>query len=147
MVALRKIAKDPKATVTQRLRACELQAIIAGYIAGQSQSTSTGREDSNGTANERRPSFANIRRLKELQRNSEQKVTKDYRERERRSTTKIKLTSAEYAISDSPRSSINLASYIRFAFVKLGSDVPVVCKNFRAQIISILNLSVGANRC
>ena len=35
IVALRKIAKDPKATVTQRLRACELQAIIAGYIDGQ----------------------------------------------------------------------------------------------------------------
>jgi hypothetical protein len=31
-VALRNIAKDPKATVKQRLRACELQAIIAGYI-------------------------------------------------------------------------------------------------------------------
>jgi hypothetical protein len=29
--------KDPKASVRQRLRACELLAIIAGYIAGHNQ--------------------------------------------------------------------------------------------------------------
>ena len=66
VVALRKIAKDPKATVTQRLRACELQAIIAGYIEGQNQATSARTENSNGHGLERRPSPANIQRLKEL---------------------------------------------------------------------------------
>ena len=38
IVALRKIAKDPNATLKQRLRACELQAIIAGYIEGHKES-------------------------------------------------------------------------------------------------------------
>ena len=38
VVGLRRIVKDPKASVRQRLRACELLAIIAGYIEGHSQS-------------------------------------------------------------------------------------------------------------
>jgi hypothetical protein len=38
VVGLRRIVKDPKASVRQRLRACELLAIIAGYIEGDSQS-------------------------------------------------------------------------------------------------------------
>jgi hypothetical protein len=37
VVGLRRIVKDPKASVRQRLRACELLAIIAGYIEGHSQ--------------------------------------------------------------------------------------------------------------
>ena len=37
VVGLRRIVKDPEATVRQRLRACELLAIIAGYIEGSSQ--------------------------------------------------------------------------------------------------------------
>jgi hypothetical protein len=41
IVALRKIAKDPKAKVKERLRACELQAIIAGYIPGSNTANTT----------------------------------------------------------------------------------------------------------
>jgi hypothetical protein len=37
VVGLRRIVKDPKASVRQRLRACELLAIIAGYIEGPNQ--------------------------------------------------------------------------------------------------------------
>jgi hypothetical protein len=37
VLGLRRIVKDPKASVRQRLRACELLAIIAGYIEGHSQ--------------------------------------------------------------------------------------------------------------
>jgi hypothetical protein len=36
VVGLRRIVKDPKASVRQRLRACELLAIIAGYVEGRS---------------------------------------------------------------------------------------------------------------
>jgi hypothetical protein len=38
VVGLRRIVKDPEASVRQRLRACELLAVIAGYIEGHSQS-------------------------------------------------------------------------------------------------------------
>ena len=37
VVGLRRIVKDPEASVRQRLRACELLAIIAGYIDGRNQ--------------------------------------------------------------------------------------------------------------
>ena len=43
IVGLRRIVKDPKASVRQRLRACELLAIIAGYIEGHSQSERTAK--------------------------------------------------------------------------------------------------------
>jgi hypothetical protein len=36
VVGLRCIVRDPEASVRQRLRACELLAIIAGYIEGHS---------------------------------------------------------------------------------------------------------------
>jgi hypothetical protein len=45
VVALRRIAKDPKATVKQRLRACELQAIIAGYTRGHNRANSAVPEN------------------------------------------------------------------------------------------------------
>ena len=47
IVALRKIAKDPNATVKQRLRACELQAIIAGYIGGNNTANAAVPENEN----------------------------------------------------------------------------------------------------
>jgi hypothetical protein len=37
IVGLRRIVKDPEASVRQRLRACELLAIIAGYIEARNQ--------------------------------------------------------------------------------------------------------------
>jgi hypothetical protein len=37
VVGLRRIVKDPKASVRQRLRACEILAIIAGYTEGLNQ--------------------------------------------------------------------------------------------------------------
>jgi hypothetical protein len=46
-VALRRIAKDPNATVKQRLRACELQAIIASYIEGHNTPNATVPENRN----------------------------------------------------------------------------------------------------
>jgi hypothetical protein len=37
VVGLRRVVKDPRATVAQRLRACELLATIEGYISGRIQ--------------------------------------------------------------------------------------------------------------
>lgn len=44
VVGLRRILKDPKANVRQRLRACEILATIAGYIGGfNSPKAETGK--------------------------------------------------------------------------------------------------------
>jgi hypothetical protein len=44
VVGLRRIVKDPKASVRQRLRACELLALIGGYIVGfNSAQADTGK--------------------------------------------------------------------------------------------------------
>ncbi len=50
IVGLRRIVKDPKASVRQRLRACELLAIIAGYIEGHSQSEAETAKGLKGSA-------------------------------------------------------------------------------------------------
>jgi hypothetical protein len=66
VVALRKIAKDPKATVTQRLRACELQAIIAGYIEGHKESDANVPQQTNGNLKSGTRSFPTSKRLRDL---------------------------------------------------------------------------------
>jgi hypothetical protein len=66
VVALRRIAKDPRATVTQRLRACELQAIIAGYIEGRKESESGAPRDGNGKRESEIRSFPPSKRLRDL---------------------------------------------------------------------------------
>jgi len=66
IVALRKIAKDPKANVKERLRACELQAIIAGYIAANNTIDAAVSEDSNNKFVEGRQTSANTMRLRQL---------------------------------------------------------------------------------
>jgi len=66
IVALRKIAKDPKAKVKERLRACELQAIIAGYIAGNNTGNAAVPENGNDKVAPGRQISANTLRLRQL---------------------------------------------------------------------------------
>jgi|SRR6516165_5716537 hypothetical protein len=66
VVALRRIAKDPKATVTQRLRACELQAIIAGYIKGHKETDADVAQHANGNLKSGVRSFPTSKRLRDL---------------------------------------------------------------------------------
>ena len=66
VVALRRIAKDPKATVKQRLRACELQAIIAGYIEGHKESDADVPQHANADVKSGIGSFPTSKRLRDL---------------------------------------------------------------------------------
>ena len=70
VVGLRGVVKHPKATVAQRLRACDLLAIIDGYIEARAQGrTSTKAETANEMkkAHSQRPmSSANSEELREL---------------------------------------------------------------------------------
>ena len=50
VVGLRRIVKDPKASVRQRLRACEPLAIIAEYIEGRSQAEAEAGKGLRGRA-------------------------------------------------------------------------------------------------
>ena len=50
VVGLRRIVKDPEASVRQRLRACELLAIIAGYIEGRNQAEAEAAKGLKGKA-------------------------------------------------------------------------------------------------
>jgi hypothetical protein len=66
IVALRKIAKDPKAKVKERLRACELQAIIAGYIAGHKEGEADVSDEANRKPESGMKSFPTSKGLKDL---------------------------------------------------------------------------------
>jgi hypothetical protein len=62
--------KDPKAAVAQRLRACELQAIIGGFNGGQNvgrnESKSGSSRNGQETPSRQVANAANINRLREL---------------------------------------------------------------------------------
>jgi len=62
VVGLRRIAKDPKATVGQRLRACELLATIAGFIEARTAS----KEQVEPTTARSPARAANVNRLRML---------------------------------------------------------------------------------
>jgi len=70
VVGLRGVVKDPKATVTQRLRACELLAIIEGYFDARPQErTATKAETANEmkkTPSQTPRSSAKVGNLREL---------------------------------------------------------------------------------
>jgi hypothetical protein len=74
VVGLRCILKDPNASVRQRLRACELLAIIAGYIESHSQSKAETGKGLKGRVPPRTGSGGNsngLSRLAELARKLE----------------------------------------------------------------------------
>ena len=66
VVGLRRIVKDPKASVRQRLRACELLAIIAGYIEGPNQPEAETAKGLKGRALARTASRSNSNGLSHL---------------------------------------------------------------------------------
>jgi hypothetical protein len=70
VVGLRRVVKDSRATVAQRLKACELLAIIEGYVEGRASernAVEAERERIPQNVTSRPPtSPANARRLREL---------------------------------------------------------------------------------
>jgi hypothetical protein len=70
VVGLRRVVKDPRATVAQRLEACKLLAIVEGYIEGCPQGHAQGEPEMATTAKDARvrPSMSaeNANRLREL---------------------------------------------------------------------------------
>ena len=70
VVGLRRVVKDPRATVAQRLEACKLLAIVEGYIPHDSQHrnrTKGEMAEEAVTGPDRSPaSSVNVNRLKEL---------------------------------------------------------------------------------
>jgi hypothetical protein len=70
VVGLRRVVKDPRATVAQRLKACELLAIIEGYVDGRPSERNLMESPNGGNAqnppSRQCTSPANQRRLREL---------------------------------------------------------------------------------
>jgi hypothetical protein len=70
VVGLRRVVKDPKATVAQRLEACKLLAIVEGYIPSHPRGHIQAENESTGNAQDAssRPPMAakNANRLREL---------------------------------------------------------------------------------
>jgi hypothetical protein len=69
LLALRRIAKDPDATVAERLRACELLAMVEGFNTRLNRTKSGTRGSVNKTQNAVRPistSPENVNRMREL---------------------------------------------------------------------------------
>jgi hypothetical protein len=70
VVGLRRVVKDPRATVAQRLEACKLLAIVEGYIQShpreriQEEAETTGKPQS--FASRAPMSAKNLNRLREL---------------------------------------------------------------------------------
>ena len=70
VIGLRRVVKDPKATVAQRLEACKLLAVLEGYIEGhprgraQEEAETTGKPQN--VASRAPMSAKNLNRLREL---------------------------------------------------------------------------------
>src|SRR6266567_9240477 len=70
VVGLRRVVKDPRATVAQRLEACKLLAIVEGYIPSRSRDPNRPESEGGGklqNVSARPPICAkNVNRLREL---------------------------------------------------------------------------------
>ncbi len=69
VLGLRRIIKDPGATVAERLRACELLAIVEGFGAKRSRTEGATRDYANKAQNPARPISTNpenVNKIREL---------------------------------------------------------------------------------